>query len=90
MRKGTEMKISKRQLRKALRRAINEAPEMSGTARDAAKDILVQVALFFIYKDENATGADIYDEVFRRVGGPFDEETISDAIDALAKEYGEA
>lgn len=90
MRKGIKMKPSRRKLRKALRRALNESPEMSGTARDAAKDILVQTALYFIYKDENATGADIYEEVFRRVGGPFDEETISDAIDALAEEYGEA
>jgi len=97
------MKISKTKLKRIIReekmKLLREAgmepgifPEhpSSPRAREQAKDILVQVALYFIYKDENPTGAEIYNEVFRRASGAaLEDQELADAIDALATEYGE-
>ena len=60
----------------------------SPAQKDQAKEALVRVALRFIYGGENATGAALYDELFKQNSGMEDEE-LSDGLDALATEYGE-
>jgi len=52
-----------------------------------AQEILAEVALFFIYKDENATGAAIYDEIWRRASDA-EHEMLDEALEALAVEKG--
>ena len=95
------MKITKRQLRRIIKeeraKLLKEAGMEPGvdygdtpsTPADKARaqEILAEVALFFIYKDENATGAAIYDEIWRRASDA-EHEMLDEALEALALEKG--
>ena len=95
------MKISKRQLKRIIReektKLLREAGMEPGidygntpsnpADKARAQEILAEVALFFIYKDENATGAAIYDEIYRRAPDA-EHEMLDEALEALAIEKG--
>ena len=84
------MKLTKRQLKQIIREERKLLENNTPAHLELAEKMLVQVALHFIYKDQNETGHDIYQEVFNRVGGGIiDEEEIAGALDELAEIYGE-
>ena len=84
------MKLTKRQLKQIIREERKLLENNTPAHLELAEKMLVQVALHFIYKDQNTTGHDIYQELFKRVGGGvIDEEEIAGALDELAEIYGE-
>ena len=67
------MKITKRQLRQIIREAFNELPEnMDAEGKTIPQHqqlytMLGDIAVYFLLKDQNETGEEIYDELMRRL-----------------------
>tara|TARA_B100001248_G_scaffold183970_1_gene140174 strand:+ start:134 stop:418 length:285 start_codon:yes stop_codon:yes gene_type:complete len=92
------MKISKKQLRRIIREGLlREAGMAPGidygdtpsnpAIKARAQELLAEVALFFMFKDENTAGAAIYNELFRRANNA-EHEMLDEALEALALEKG--
>ena len=82
------MKLSKGQLRKIIREAIDELPEnMDAEGKTIPQHqqlytMLGDIAVYFLLKDQNDTGADIYDELMRRL----DAQGLSTDVDNMLEE----
>ena len=82
------MKINKRQLRRIIREAFNELPEnMDAEGRTIPQHqqlytMLADIAVYFVTKDQNETGEEIYDELMRRL----DAQGLSTDVDNMLEE----
>ena len=82
------MKITKRQLRKIIREAFDELPEnMDAEGRSIPLHhqlytLLGDFAVYFLLKDQNETGEEIYDELMRRL----DAQGLSTDVDNMLEE----
>ena len=82
------MKITKRQLRQIIREAFDELPEnMDAEGRTIPQHqqlytMLGDIAVYFLLKDQNETGEEIYDELMRRL----DAQGLSTDVDNMLEE----
>lgn len=82
------MKLSKRQLRKIIREALDELPEnMDAEGKTIPQHqqlytMLGDIAVYFLLKDQNETGEEIYDELMRRL----DAQGLSTDVDNMLEE----
>ena len=82
------MKITKRQLRQIIREAFDELPEnMDAEGRTIPQhqqlyNMLTDIAIHFLLKDQNDIGGEIYDELMRRL----DAQGLSTDIDNMLEE----
>ena len=82
------MKITKRQLRQIIREAFNELPEnMDAEGRTIPQHqqlytMLGDIAVYFLLKDQNETGEEIYDELMRRLAA----QGLSTDVDNMLEE----
>lgn len=82
------MKITKRRLRRIIREAFDELPEnMDAEGRTIPQHqqlytMLGDIAVYFLLKDQNETGEEIYDELMRRL----DAQGLSTDVDNMLEE----
>ena len=82
------MKITKRQLRQIIREAFNELPEnMDAEGKTIPQHqqlytMLGDIAVYFLLKDQNETGEEIYDELMRRLAA----QGLSTDVDNMLEE----
>ena len=82
------MKITKRQLRRIIREALDELPEnMDAEGRTIPQHqqlytMLGDIAVYFLLEDQNQTGEAIYDELMRRL----DAQGLSTDVDNMLEE----
>lgn len=82
------MKLTKNQLRRIIREAFNELSEnMDAEGKTIPQHaqlytMLGDIAVYFLLKDQNETGEEIYDELMRRL----DAQGLSTDVDNMLEE----